>query len=422
MKKIVRLTENELTKIIKQSIDEKLGVPDNIYESALRIYNDFLRRVKSIPLDSNKSKYRFGLYGDYRISDYKFKGVDFEFEILSHNSTEFEIEFLEAGVVHENRFEKNKISILPNNGVLMMYMKIMAPTGWKIKDIIDHLKQNKPIYVSNFTHELKHSYDDSKKTTSTVQNRTEYRLYQDTKISNIIPINLFLYYSYFIHKIEEGVRSSELYSLLKSNNITKSQFKKFFYDTGLIKNFKYAKDFKLSNLIKELHEYMPLINDVIDQILEVNPDIEKVPPDASDDEKIKIFLNLFYQIISTQKINYYNDYLKQNVNQLDFIFGLESPDEINKMAQTYAKKVNKYENYQDFFGNEEKRFNFVGNKMIKKLSKLYDMMEDDKKSSIGNWDLHQKINKAGEKTLEEIKKLAREGKLKLTAGKVYKKK
>ena len=76
--------------------------------------------------------------------------------------------------------------------------------------------------------------------------------------------------------------------------------------------------------------------------------------------------------------------------------------------------VAKDKNYRNFFGNEEKRLNFVADKTIKKLAKLYDMAKDEK-SSIVNWDLHHKINKTAEKTIEEVKKLFREGKLKIVS-------
>lgn len=65
----------------------------------------------------------------------------------------------------------------------------------------------------------------------------------------------------------------------------------------------------------------------------------------------------------------------------------------------------------------KKRLNLAADKMIRKLAKLYDMVEHDEKSSIVNWDLHHKINKTAEKTLKEIKNLAREGKLNFTVEK-----
>ena len=42
--------------------------------------------------------------------------------------------------------------------------------------------------------------------------------------------------------------------------------------------------------------------------------------------------------------------------------------------------------------NEVENFNYVANKMLKKLSKLYSIAKDDDvNESIQNWDLHQKL-------------------------------
>ena len=48
-----------------------------------------------------------------------------------------------------------------------------------------------------------------------------------------------------------------------------------------------------------------------------------------------------------------------------------------------------------------KKFKFVSSKMMKKLSKLYAMLPEDKKS-IKNWDLHQKITKRAPLESESI--------------------
>ena len=248
MRKIVRLTESELSEVIKRTLAEKQGVPSNMYESAVRIYNDFISQLKSIPSDSTQNEFDFDLYGRYQISNYSFDGADFKLEIMSHNLTTYGIEFVGASIRQQNRIEGKKIIIKTNNGILDMDMRLIAPEGWKISDILEHIEKNRSKYISRFAHELKHAYDDSVKTTATIHSRSEYETFQGTRIEDIQPMTTFLHNSYFIHEIEEGVRASELYALLKSENITKSQFRKFFYDTEMIKKFIEVRDFKLTNL------------------------------------------------------------------------------------------------------------------------------------------------------------------------------
>ncbi len=49
-----------------------------------------------------------------------------------------------------------------------------------------------------------------------------------------------------------------------------------------------------------------------------------------------------------------------------------------------------------------KKFKIISEKMMKKISKLFAMAKVDK-SSIKDWDLHNKINKTGEQLETEIK-------------------
>ena len=76
--------------------------------------------------------------------------------------------------------------------------------------------------------------------------------------------------------------------------------------------------------------------------------------------------------------------------------------------------MRKDKNYRNFFGNEEKRLNFVTDKTIKKLPKT---IQYGKRRKILNrkFESHHKINKTAEKTIEEVKKLFREGKLKIVS-------
>jgi hypothetical protein len=57
-----------------------------------------------------------------------------------------------------------------------------------------------------------------------------------------------------------------------------------------------------------------------------------------------------------------------------------------------------------FFEVEFEKFNYVANKMLKKISKLYDMAKDDEQvsESILNWELHQQImeKKYGKRKIE----------------------
>jgi len=78
-------------------------------------------------------------------------------------------------------------------------------------------------------------------------------------------------------------------------------------------------------------------------------------------------------------------------NPIELIFGFT--DEKAEFFRKFINKILKFENAEDFFKFEEKKFKYVANKMIKKIAKLYDYIDRDKKvqESIIDWDLHHLI-------------------------------
>jgi predicted metal-dependent hydrolase len=74
-------------------------------------------------------------------------------------------------------------------------------------------------------------------------------------------------------------------------------------------------------------------------------------------------------------------------------FGFGSKKEA--MFDEMSKKITKYENnIPGFFADSIKMFKFASDKMIKKISKLYDMADD---SSTIQYDLHNKISSKDKK-------------------------
>jgi hypothetical protein len=81
-------------------------------------------------------------------------------------------------------------------------------------------------------------------------------------------------------------------------------------------------------------------------------------------------------------------------------------EKTDKIRNKFLSQTIKYQkNPTKFFENEFERFQYVANKMLKKISKLYAMAKDDEQpvsESILNWDLHQQImeKKYGKRKIE----------------------
>ena len=73
----------------------------------------------------------------------------------------------------------------------------------------------------------------------------------------------------------------------------------------------------------------------------------------------------------------------------------EPSEEKEKVRRKFINHVAKYKNREmDFFVDECERFNYVATNLMKKISKIYALLPDEKEQtneSILNWDLHQKL-------------------------------
>jgi hypothetical protein len=182
-------------------------------------------------------------------------------------------------------------------------------------------------------------------------------------------LNDFLFYSYFIHSIENVVRPTEVASELKSDNISKKDFLKFLINSETYKNLKNAQNFTYEGLKESLYQYIPNIKQQMD---EEDFDYEGM----SDNEIIDLILKIFLINLSNWKGD--EMYKRLISNPLEMILGFKG--EKDKFFRRFIGYIQKFgDNYEKFFKTEEKRFHFVATKMIKKISKLYDMAKNNVK-------------------------------------------
>ena len=86
-------------------------------------------------------------------------------------------------------------------------------------------------------------------------------------------------------------------------------------------------------------------------------------------------------------------------NFLENLFGFSGDKDkfFDKLARIFSKFSDRE---LDFFKYEEKNMKHISSKMMKKISKLYDLANDDK-NSIKDWDLHQKISGKTNETIDK---------------------
>jgi hypothetical protein len=215
------------------------------------------------------------------------------------------------------------------------------------------------------------------------------------------PLNDFSYYLYFISKIESLVRTTEISTELDLMGVTKKQFLNFLLKNRTYKLLKDIQNFSFGNLKNNLLEYIKEIEKIFDEI-------EIDYSDMSDSEKVDEILRLYVVNFSNKK---FKDYLRYMTDSfMDDILGFSEKKE--NWIEKYKRTISKYENNEiKFFENSEKLFKFVSTKMIKKISKLYDMLSEKTVSeSIHNPELYSIINKNNERIIKDLKEIVKKEK------------
>lgn len=379
---------------------EKLGIPTGIEKEADRIYKLIITSLTDVefPDDFEDDKDKNIFLSETNI---KIKELNVPIGIVLFLNYYEPLELPEiislgcGGEPNINLNDKNKMFITKKS----IIFSINVAVGDEIdkNDIINMI--GKKMKRSSIAHELMHFYNDYKKEKRSVYGVATYASYQ---LDGFPPlISSFLHLLYYMTSVESIVRPTELYKDLIDNKITKDNFEDFMESSKMIQMIKTAKTFSLDSYREKLN----IDPDVKELLNFAKLEGYELSNDPSYDILQLLFINLTqrYEKIAKEFIDSYI-----NKNQFQVITALfggrtsEIFDIANDNFKDILSKMYKYEkNPMKYFENLEKMLNFEGNKMYKKLYKLYDMVQDKKntKGSIINWDLHNKINSKSERII-----------------------
>jgi hypothetical protein len=204
---------------------------------------------------------------------------------------------------------------------------------------------------------------------------------------------------YYISIAENLVRPTEIASKLKSENITKSQFREFLENNRVYKELVEIKNFTYQKLIEGLYERMDRVDALLDHIGEDTDEM-------TDQEKIKRVLELVFVNLANIKVETFDKMVSNKVDMLKDLFKQmmghvpsfmkddDDEENVDKVRRKIINSILKYENDPlKFFQDECEKYNYIATKMLKKIGKLYAMAKDDDpvNESIINWELHQKL-------------------------------
>jgi hypothetical protein len=395
MKNII-ITENQL-----RYITEALGVPDNILGAAEELFDIVAQNIQSI--DYKSDEYNFDGNVDIELG-YNKKIVIDHYEILvrvkEFDEYDGKPDILSMGMAQTFKFDRDiMMKKTKQSSNASFTITFAVPTEWEPNELYDTFMGDKNEHLASIAHELKHKYDKQAKRIDLIGRDVKYTANQ--KISTFgIPVidQEFFRYLYYISIAENLVRPTEVASKLKSENITKSQFREFLENNRVYKELIKIKNFTYEDLINGIYERM----DRVDALFEhIGMDTTQM----TDQEKVEKVLELVYINLANIKIetfdemvsnsgDMFKDFLKQMMGGVPSFLNDDSDDKMEQLRKKFISSIIKYEkNPLQFFQVECEKFNYIATKMLKKIGKLYAMAKDDEpvNESIINWGLHQKL-------------------------------
>ena len=406
--KNILITENQL-----RLITEALGVPNNILEAADMLYDIVERDIKSI--DSIEDEYEFDGEIEFELGD-KHKVMIDSYELKVNIETidgeEGVLDIISMGM--GGSFEFNRDVFMKEtepSTTLELTITFAVGENWEPEGLIRKMEEERDEHVASLAHEIKHKYDKQSKQFGLIGPDALYQATQ--RRGNFgIPVldRVFFRYMYYIHGIENLVRPVEVASLMKSKNITKSQFREFIENSRVYRELVEIKKFTFEDFISQLKEN----EDRLDALLN---HIGEDPSSMTIDQKINRVLEVAYIDLVNNRMGMFVRMTEHHMDDM-IKFGsqlgllpkhlekgvkqLEKTDEIRQKFLSYVMKYEK--NPTKFFEDEIENFQYIANKMIKKISKVYALAKDDKpvSESIINWELHQKVReqKYGKRKIE----------------------
>jgi hypothetical protein len=387
---------------IKQLLREALGVPDNITNVGVEVYNKVLEYLNQQPADMlmvdmpNKIK----ITGEYKVGDTVFNKIKLKInsKVLKHHDNNLPKVY---GMVFRNKSDFDaqlfrNVSV-NKDGSVVLFIEIAINQTTTVEEVLEEFVKEKIKLTMALTHELKHAYDTYKNKVSNIYRNSEYRVFTDLK-TQIPPLDQFLHDLYFTTEVENLVRATEVASNIEQVGITKKQFLNFLESDDTYQNLKRINSFSLDGLINELRQYKPRIIKILDDAG------YRIP--SSDDDLISLLLKLTYELIQGRKFEFYQQAARLNDPFVSMLLQMSSIP--RKEIKNYVDSLKRFDNYRQFFNYEQKNFKIVTDKLLKKIHKLYAMAKDDNQSdvmqkinaratneSILDWDLYYEANNIG---------------------------
>lgn len=345
---------------MKKNLKEALGVPENLYETSIQIYNRLVNALKRVSKDDfvpgvgKQLKFR----GQFRISDFPFSTVKFQVGVEPNKKVEFP-ELISMVIRSESlKTDDFRLKTVKSKTIDLLAI-IVVPEDYDYTKLSEFITTQRDEIIQNLSHELKHGYDHEKKPYDNPHQRAEY-MASINKSFNIPSVDRFLHDIYFISVNENLVRPSEVMAAIKNNQISQKDFLAFLRSHETYLNLKRISQFTTTQLKSDLSKDMKYVNRFLKKL---DFDVDTM----TDRKKINEILRLVWVNLTNWKIQEFQKILTSSF--IEELLGFEG--EKQKVFERFVKRNQRFKNYREFFNFYENHFQNVANLMIKKIAKLY---------------------------------------------------
>jgi len=368
----------------KEILSEVLGVPENIENVSKKIYKFFigeLEKDKDFPIDSD-IEYPLEIKGPFKIADFKIKKIGINV-VFATTDEITEPAFYGMAFNASGNLDPKILQLRPIvTDEIVLSFKFAIPENRDVVfgELLNTIKSDESEFLSSISHELQHAYENFKKPIEGSKERARYSAIMRVNFS-LPPVRRFLHYLYFISATENVVRPVEVNSIMKSSKVKRDKFVSFLTDTRIYKTYKEASEFTMEKFKSDLMGHMDRINEILTQVGEIDSY-------TTDEQKVDRLIELLYINLTHEIIEGYKSLLQTDLFELAFGFSGAKEQAFQKFVNEVLRHRN---NPMKFFEYEIDKMHQVSTTMMKKLSKMYALI--DNKKSIKNWDIHDKITK-----------------------------
>lgn len=354
-------------------INEKLGIPDFLYKFSYNLFEDIVEKLdkKNYQSISNKSgtTYKMNIKKNDKMvyhKEFDYDNVLFYLEVIDSDKYKFKSASFVTPLrkMYGKAFPNTTNVDLANKRHKEIEIRLTIESKDDIHVIMENLIDNMDKIVSVIAHEVFHSFD-ALKDNHKLYNSLD-AIYNEASLQFMAKLNIFdefLKYIYLSYSFELKAHLVELGIDLQMQKIKKKDFLSFLNSNKTYKEMKEMRDLTYDDFYNNIKTDL----DVREQLVSFvrNPDDIL---DMSSDQIKMILLRMLKKSIIDGVID--NSIIPRNFYD-DADFKRRGKVIINQWAEDLGHN----KDIKTYFNDWIKKFNNVGRKYTKKMSKVYALTE-----------------------------------------------